>query len=127
VAVDDCGFLRYSLAYPDDVRLAWYAWQPGEFAIYSFDMVRGVEPLRWLPTLPPVKLPIEDRVGSTDHNGDGVGNFWEEPPTDDLLDGCTEAAYAISLRVYAKATNGNGYRLTQYDASDIRAMAIAPR
>lgn len=63
---------------------------------------------------------------STAHNGKD-GHFWLRSPTLDLLDPCAEAAFAASLHVRAKAVNGNGTRLQQYDTRVLRAFAIAPR
>jgi hypothetical protein len=132
-AADDCGFLRYNLAAPRMVRLGWHAWHPGGFGVYRLNIVRGASGIGQLP-LPPtpsdpnpsIPLPLGDEVSSTANNGDGVGNFFLDSPTTRLLGTCTEAAYAISLDVYAKATNGNGYRIMQYDAYKLIAFALAP-
>lgn len=127
-AADACGFLRYNLTSPGDVELAWQAWQPGTFAVYSFNLLRASSGIGWLP-LPGgggVSLPILDEVTSTAHNGVG-GEFYELSTSLGLLGGCTEAAFAASLHVYAKATTGNGQRIFGYDASDLRAFAIAPQ
>ena len=131
---DSCGFLRYNPAAPGFVRLAWKAWHPGGFGFYHFNIIKGAGGIGKLP-LPPVTgnptpsipLPIRDEVISTANNGDGFGNFFQESPTLRLLGGCKEAAYAIALHVYAKATSGNGYRIAAYDASKIIAFAIAPK
>jgi hypothetical protein len=130
---DDCGFLRYDRTDPGLVHIGWHAWHPAGFGVYRFNIVRGRKGLEKLP-LPPttsdpepsIPLPIGDEVSSTANNGDGAGNFFLESPTDRLLGECTEAAYAISLHVYAKATNGNGYRIVQYDAHRLIAFALAP-
>ena len=74
---------------------------------------------------PSLALPLADEVISTANNGTGTGDFWIKSPVDRFLNGCTEAAYAISLHVHAKATSGDGYRIMQYDASDLRAFALA--
>jgi sugar lactone lactonase YvrE len=132
--MDTCGFLRYDTAAPGLVHIAWKAWHPGGFGVYSFNIVKGVSGIGKLP-LPPVpgdltpsiKLPILDEVSSTANNGDGSGNFFQDSPTLRLLGGCKEAAYAIDLYVYAKATNGNGYRIASCDAKKIIAFALAPR
>jgi hypothetical protein len=130
---DDCGFLRYNPDDPGLVHIGWHAWHPGGFAVYRFNIVRGASGIGTLP-LPPtpgdptpsIPLPLGDEVTSSDYNGDGAGNFFVESPTDRLLGECTEAAFAISLHVYAKATNGNGYRIAQYDAHRLIAFALAP-
>lgn len=130
---DNCGFLRYKPDDPGLVQIGWHAWHPAGFGVYRFNIVRGRKGLGNLP-LPPttgdpepsIPLPLGDEVSSTDNNGDKAGNFFLESPTDRLLGECKEAAYAISLHVYAKATNGNGYRIIQYDASRLIAFALAP-
>jgi WD40 repeat protein len=131
---DDCGFLRYDPAAPGLVHIGWQAWHPAGFGVYRFNIVRGNSGIGSLP-LPPIPgnptpsipLPLGDEVSSTTHHGDGAGNFFEESPTLRLLAGCTEAAYAIVLHTYAKATNGNGHRISSYDAHALRAFAIAPK
>jgi hypothetical protein len=130
---DDCGFLRYNPAAPGLVRIGWHAWHPAGFGVYRLNIVRGSAGIGALP-LPPtggdpepsIALPLGDEVSSTANNGDGVGNFFLDSPTDRLLGKCKEAAYAIALHVYAKATNGNGYRIISYDASMLIAFALAP-
>jgi hypothetical protein len=130
---DDCGFLRYNPADPGLVHIGWHAWHPAGFGVYRFNIVRGARGIGKLP-LPPVPgdptpsipLPLGDEVSSTANNGNGAGDFFLDSPTDRLLGECTEAAYAISLHVYAKATNGNGYRIVQYDAHRLIAFALAP-
>lgn len=130
--MDTCGFLRYDPAAPGLVRLAWKAWHPGGFGVYRFNIVKGARGIRELP-LPneaSITLPIKDEVSSTDNHGE-LGNFFQDSPTLRLLGvgvECGEvAAYAIDLYVYAKATNGNGYRITRYDAKKILGFALAPR
>ena len=126
-AADDCGFLRYETPRPGPVRLAWRAWHPGGHAEYSLDITKGAQALSELPVARgSVKLPNGDEVTSTAHNGK-LGSFWEEPPTLKLLEPCSEAAFAARLYVRAKAVNGAGSRLSQYDSSVLRAFAIAPR
>ncbi|MHC4188245.1 MAG: SMP-30/gluconolactonase/LRE family protein [Planctomycetota bacterium] len=135
--VDDCGFLRYAPGDPGNVRIGWHASHPAalpvKFGVYSFNITRGASGIGSLP-LPPIPgdpepaipMPIIDEVNSTAHNGDAAGNFYEVSPTIRLLGGCPEAAFAAVLHVYAKATNGNGYRITEYDDYKVRAFAIAP-
>ena len=128
LVTDDCGFLRYSPAAPGLVRIAWHAWHPAEFAVYRFKIVKGGTALVSLPLQPPmlaIPLPIRDEVGSPVHHG-SAGDFYELSPTLELLGGCDEAAFAADLYVTAKAVNGNGDRLRQYDSHRLRAFAIAP-
>jgi hypothetical protein len=125
---DGCGFLRYPPASPSEVRLGWHAWHPGKFALYSFSIIKAANPLGTLPLpapAPALTLPINDEVGSSLHHADLGGNFFELSPTTGLLGGCQEAAFAATLTVSAKATNGYD-RIGAYDASVTRAFAIAP-
>lgn len=132
--VDDCGFLRYAPDSPGSVRIGWHASHPTDFGFYRFNITRGASGIGSLPLpaipggdpTPSTPMPITDEVGSTAHNGDGAGNFFEDSPTIRFLGGCPEAAFAAVLHVYAKGTNGNGYRITEYDARKVRAFAIAP-
>lgn len=127
---DGCGFLRYNPSSPGNVKIAWQAQHPAGFGMYRFNVVKGASGIGSLPIpgsgSPSIPLPIIAEVSSTAHHGDGAGNFYEYSPTLRLLDGCVEAAYSINLYVYAKATTGNGYRISGYDASKVRAFAIAP-
>jgi hypothetical protein len=129
LSTDSCGFVRYDPGSPGEVELAWSAWQPAGHGIYSFSVVKGVQSLSELPLVsgPPAPLPFIEEVDSTAHNGTGTGSFYELSPTLDLLDGCNGAAFAAQLYVYAKATTGNGYRITSFDASDTVAFALAPQ
>jgi len=127
---DSCGFLRYKPSSPGNVKIAWLAHHQAGFGMYSFNIIKaasgiGALPIPGSPTSS-IPLPIIDEVSSTAHHGDGAGNFYEYSPTLKLLDGCVEAAFSINLYVYAKATTGNGYRISGYDASKVRAFAIAP-
>ncbi|MHC4352491.1 MAG: WD40 repeat domain-containing protein [Planctomycetota bacterium] len=127
--VDNCGFLRYAPDNPGNVRIGWHASHPADFGFYSFNIWRGATGIGSLPSpATTIPMPITDEVGSTKHNGDGAGNFFEFSPTLSLLsNNCLDAAaFAAVLHVYAKSTTGNGYRITQYDARDVRAFAIAP-
>ena len=131
---EGCGFLRYDPMAPGLTELGWYAWQDGGFAIYRYKMVKGANALTGLPLaptatdpMPMVPLPIWDEVASMANHGDGMGNFHQLSPVIPLLDGCVEGAFAIDLDVLAKATTGNGHRITTYDASALRAFALAPQ
>ena len=124
---DDCGFLRYDTLRPGEVHLAWRAWHPAGHATYSLAIVKGAQALSKLPVAKGlVDLPGGDEVTSTEHHGN-LGSFWENSPTLKLLEPCDEAAFAARLKVNAKAVNGAGNRLEQYDSSVLRAFAIAPK
>jgi hypothetical protein len=120
---DACGFLRY-LDAATAVTINYHAHHPNGFAWYAFEMVKGSPP------------PAHDEGGDV-----GVGDFtvqwgpfgWgpadpispaRTPSVSDLLGGCVQAAYNMTLWVFGKATNGWG-RLG-YDAFWPRAFALAP-
>lgn len=126
-STDTCGFLLYNPANPGFVNIEWHAWHPGGFGIFRLNLIRGTTGLKTLPATgtPYISLPLCDEVSSTDNSISGPGNFLIESPTDLLLGNCTQAAYAISLYVYAKATEGDGYRIKKYDASRLHAFALA--
>jgi len=120
---DVCGFLRYQHT-GDTVQLAWHALQPDQYAVYSLSVIRGAMSI----------LGYSDDISSSEHNGDGLGNFFETYPVLDLLSmklppraSCNEAAFSANLHVLAKATTGNGYRISGYDAYDVFALALAPK
>ena len=124
---DDCGFLRYIERDPGEVRFAWRAWHPGHHATYSLAVTKGAQALTSLPVAGgTVDLPNGEEVTSTAHNGQD-GAFMLKSPTRKLLEPCAEAAFAVRLHVRAKAVNGNGTRLQQYDSKVLRAFAIAPK
>ena len=134
IQTDKCGFLRYNPASPGQVRLGWHAWHPGRFGVFRFNIIRGASGVKKLPLPaipgnpnPFVELPLTGEVFTSDFDGDGSGNFFVLSPTKRLLGTCTEAAYASILRVYTKTTNGNGHRITGYDAGAVRAFAIAEK
>lgn len=125
---DRCGFLRY----PDKttpLTIAFHARHPNNHATFNFRIVRG-------STVLPNTLVAGEEVaaaGPGPYTGDGSGNFHNNFQLDDLLCGpadptqcCTEAAFAERLYVRAKATNG-AHRLSGYDASDLRAFALAKK
>jgi hypothetical protein len=122
--VDDCGFLRYS---PNDfATLAFDAVHPHNRATFSFGLVRGA-----------LAVPVAGAGGevgalvSGAYNSAGTGHFSHDFPVGTLLgpvpghlDTCENAAFAASLDLDAKATDGTT-RLSHYDAGALRAFALA--
>ncbi|MGD9498135.1 MAG: hypothetical protein AB7Y46_17675 [Armatimonadota bacterium] len=123
---DRCGFLLYDPAVAANdaaarVRVAFHATHPGKFATFSFSIVRGAN----------TAFSASGEVAASaagDFTGDGNGNFANAFTRTQLLGpDCPEkAAFSLNLYVYAKATNG-WVRLQQYDASAVRAFAMAPQ
>ena len=72
---------------------------------------------------------ISGEVGAAqagDWGGDTNGNFGAKSGVTHLLDTCIEAAFAETLHVKAKATNGWD-RIEAYDAWDVWSFALAPK
>lgn len=115
VADDDCGFLRY--ADNASVQLAFAATHPNDRAVFSFAVVRGITAVaaagaggEVAMSAPPYTL--------------AGGEFSHSFPVATLLEDCPNAAFAASLYVRAKATDGNA-PLSGYDRSAVRAFALA--
>ena len=135
---DDCGFLRYPIT-PTPVTIAFHARHNNGFAKFLFRIIRGKDDV--IAARSEVLYPFSGQeVTLTSpvvplgcpYTGDGSGNFTKDFPRETLLckaanNCCVNAAFAESLNVYAKATTGWGRRITAYDASDLRAFALAPQ
>jgi hypothetical protein len=120
---DPCGFLRYHTG-NETVTINYHAHHPHAHAVYTFQMVKGSPP------------PSHTESGEVGLPGDFTvtwgPNGWvpgapaglpHSPSVNELLDGCTEAAYNMNLWVYGKATNG--WARLGYDAFFPRAFALA--
>lgn len=107
-----CGLLHYVAKNNNPVTMAFTASQPHNFATFSFELVKGVNPVT-LPAVPPTSGPVSAAVS---------------PFTDTvalLLGTCNVAGFAEHL--YVAATINNGWsRQSQYDASALIAFVLAP-
>jgi hypothetical protein len=124
VDVDDCGFLRYTPG--TSLTIAFDATHPNKRATFGFNLVRGALPVADASAGGEVAAPV---AGS--YAGDGAGHFSHAFPVATLLGPllehpgiCANAAFAGSLNVKAKATDGNS-RINAYDAGALRAWALA--
>ena len=119
---DVCGFLRYDPASPSPVTISFNASHPNHFAEFSFRIKRGAI------TVPQAGVSGQEVAATAagPYAGDGVGNFTNDFARGTLLSSCTNAAFAEILNVYAKATTGWRNRISSYDASNVRAFALAP-
>ncbi len=116
---DSCGFLRYTNPL-NPVTLAFHARHPNNQAVFGFGVIRGTAGVA------AASVSGYPQVGTTPASayvGDAVGNYAQNFPAATLLGGCDNAAYAITLGVYGKATNGWGR--IGYDAGETRAFALA--
>ena len=122
--VDDCGFLRYTAG--TSLTLAFAALHPQGRATFSFGVVRGAI------GVPQAAAGGEVWAGSSGlYSSGGNGNFSHGFAVSSLMGplpghpgSCDNAAFAATLQVHAKATNGSA-RLSGYDAGDVRAFALA--
>ncbi len=114
-ADDDCGFLRY--ADGASLLLAFDATHPHNRATFSMGVVRGINGVAAASAGGEVAVsaPPYTLAGGVYSHSFGVAT---------LLEDCPNAAFAASLYVAAKATNGWG-RLDVYDRSALRAFALA--
>jgi hypothetical protein len=94
------------------VIMAFTATHPSNFATFSFELVKGVNPVT-LPAVPPTSGPVSAAVS---------------PFTDTvahLMGSCNVAGFAEYL--YVAATINSGWsRQSQYDASALIAFVLAP-
>ncbi len=120
-ASDECGFLLYN-SKTSNVNIAFTASHPNGYAMFRFRTVRGI-----YDAFPPAIGEVFAAT-VTPFSGSGAGYFWNDFTVEDLLSPvCPDkAAFSENLYVYAKATTGWGHRITDYDASFVRAFALAP-
>jgi len=118
--VDTCGFLNYSST-ANAISIDFEATQLNGFATFGFEIIRGITDVGydasgyvWDTADGVYTAPIE--TGDFTSNGLTVG---------DLLGSCVNGAFAEVLNVYATATTGWGDSITAYDASFVRAFALA--
>ncbi len=107
----------------DDVRIAFRAHHPHGHGRFTFSMVRGATPVG----VASLGLTEVDAAAAGAYSGDTLGEFWADFAVGDLLGTCDNAAFAEHLYVRAKATTGWGQRISLYDASDLRAFALAKK
>ena len=123
-AVDDCGFLRYTPG--TSLTLAFDALHPHGHATFGFGVVRGAL------GVPAAGAGGEVWAGASGaYSSAGNGSFSHAFAVSTLMGplpghagSCDNAAFAASLHVYAKATNGST-RLSIYDDGELRAFALA--
>lgn len=116
VSDDDCGFIRYAPA--ASVTLAFAPAHPNGRARFSFGLMRGAAPVPAAGAGGEVLAAVAGayaRAGTTFSGSFAVGT---------LIGTCPNAAFAETLHVAAKATDGTT-RLGGYDASAVRAFALA--
>jgi hypothetical protein len=110
-----CGLLHYGTPSTTPVMMGFSAYQPANYATYSFALYKGVNPVA-LPGPPPAIGPVSAATISPPPF---------QGPVNSLLGTCTIAGFAEELYVYATMTNGWN-RQSQYDASALIAFVLAP-
>lgn len=121
-ATDDCGFLRYEPG--DSVRVRFLAAHPNDHAVFGFGIKRGSN---WMPSATTTAPYVEVAAASAPTGSSPyvkVGDYYQRDFTPaELVGSCVDAAFAASLGVYGKATNG--YHRLGLDASGLIAFALA--
>jgi len=121
---DECGMMRYDTTDTNPVTISYHASHPDHFALHSFFIVRGINTV------------TGSAVGGAEVTANPAGLYVRDPgsnfthgftPAEMFGPFCTEAAFSENLYLYAKATTGNGYRITSYDRSFVRAFAMAKK
>lgn len=134
VAADpNCGMLQYGSG--DPVHIVFHANHPAtyepanfSFARFQFEIKRADNPVTNAPP-PDKEKPAAGEITLPSvgvYTGDSHGNFYNDFSANHLLEGCTVAAFAESLHVWAKAYNG-WRRLSEYDDYTFRAFGLQPQ
>jgi hypothetical protein len=118
-AADACGFLRYTPGV-GKFTLAFTARHQNNHATFSFRVVRGMTDV-------PAAIIASAEVGANagPYTRDANSRFSHPFEQPELLNTCVNAAFAESLNVYAKVTNGWGRLGGGYDRSALAAFALA--
>jgi hypothetical protein len=121
-ASDDCGFLRY---WPSDwVHIQFLAAHPNNHAVFGFGITRGSNGLPSASTVAPyVEVSAASAPTATTPYNKVSGSYQRDFTPPELVGSCINAAFAASLGVYGKATNG--HTRLGYDASRLIAFALA--
>ena len=116
---DGCGFLRYTPGV-GQFTLAFTARHPNNRAYFDFSVVRGMTGVAAASV-----SNAEVGANAGPYTRDANSRFSHPFNQPELLEGCVNAAFAESLGVYAKVTNGWGRIGTGYDRSALAAFALA--
>ena len=111
---DLCGVLHY-LTTGDAVDLSYVAWHPNNFLDWSLSISRGLSG-------EVAGIHIPSPVTHTSAGSPGVPTHFVNAASV-LLDGCTQAAFAVNLSCSARAESGYG-RMSNYDRGATIAFAL---
>jgi len=121
-ASDDCGFLRYETG--DLAHVQFLAAHPNNHAVFSFGITRGSHGMPSASTLDPyVEVAAASAPTGTTAYAKVGGEYQRDFTPAELVGTCVNAAFAASLNVYGKATDG--YQRLGIDASRLIAFALA--
>lgn len=105
-ASDDCGFLRYEPG--DVVHIQYLAAHPNNHAVFGFGITRGSNGMPSASTLAPyVEVAAASAPTSTIPYNKVSGAYQRDFTPAELVGACVNAAFAASLGVYRKATDGH--------------------
>jgi hypothetical protein len=116
---DACGFLRYTPGV-GQFTLAFTASHQNNRAFFAFSVVRGMTGVAAASV-----SNAEVGANAGPYTRDANSRFSRAFNQSDLLGACVNAAFAESLGVYAKVTNGWGRIGGGYDDSALAAFALA--
>jgi hypothetical protein len=108
-ATDPCGILHYS-APGDNVEIDYVAYQPGNFLDWGLSVVRGITGS------------VASDSGNTSAGSPGVPVGFDNTVSS-LMGTCAQAAFAVSLGCYSRATTGWG-RISAYDTNATIGFAL---
>lgn len=111
---DPCGFLHYSSG-SDSVTIDYVAFHPNNFLDWQLNVFRGLSGV--VASIPPSPPATNTSSGSP---GSPVA-FTNAAST--LVGTCTQAAFAVNLDCFARATDGYS-RQSQYDSHATIAFAL---
>lgn len=124
---DVCGFVQYTpglhlapIPHVDHVHVSFWAYHPNNFATFNFTIARGSAG---------VVESANGAVGASLVDGyarNASSVFSDNVPVAGLLGGCTKAAFAENLHVYALATDGWNTLNYHANATPV-AFALEPR
>lgn len=121
-ASDDCGFLRYEPT--DSMLVRFQADHPNDHAVLRFGITRGSNQLAAASTVAPYVEVASPNAATPTAPYAKVGTHYQRSfAPGELVGSCVNAAFAASLNVYGKATNG--YHRLGLDASRLIAFALA--
>lgn len=121
-ASDDCGFLRYETG--DQVRMQYHASHPNDHAVFRYTVKRGSNVLSAATTTAPyVETGAAVANTPTTPYVKVAGDYQRDFTVNELVGTCVNAAFALNLNVWGKATDG--YHNVGIHSGRLIAFALA--